>query len=448
LIDALWTALCKTEQIPFKIGANVAFLYKGDAQQVHWYGDFNGWGGAKSVLSNGARVGKSPVWLLEIELPEDARLDYKIVVDGSWILDEMNPYACKSGFGHSSELRMPHYRFADETSLRADVSKGSLESLTLHSKHLGYDISIMVYLPCGYKRAEKLPVIYATDGHEYLDDEQGALRATLDNLIYDKKISPAVAVFIDPRNPHNHAENRRLKEYALNDAFGRFMVEELIPKIDARYKTNPSPHARLILGTSMGGLCAGYLGVSFPNIFGLIAIQSPAFWNKPEIFSLYRKAKHLKPMIYLSTGVIHDSLHKTREMRDLFVHNGYSLFYRETNESHSWGTWRGRMPEMLLYFFGSHKHQIIHEIVELQPTHHRLKVKHAIKLNFSPQEDIEHATLKLYDIFGREVSTVFQEKRPKGFYTFDCIELGLSRGLYFYHLKSKTVSKFKLISVR
>ncbi|MCS6989442.1 MAG: alpha/beta hydrolase-fold protein [Chloroherpetonaceae bacterium] len=450
LLDALWVALRKTEQIPFKLGPRVAFLYKGEAQSVHWHGDFNAWGHARSIDSRGERVGKSDIWILERELPRNARIDYKIVVDGQWMLDPMNPHQCKSGFGKSSELRMPDYEFPTETLPRDDVAKGTLHHFTIQSKHLGYDVEYVVYLPHHYRRLQKLPVIYATDGYEYLDDEQGALRVTLDNLIHDKKIAPVMCVFIDPRNPHNKSENRRLKEYPMNEQFGKFVAQELIPTIDASFKTNPSPKARVILGTSMGGLCAGYFGVAFSSHFNLLAIQSPSFWNKPELFAMYRKAKRLPLKIYLSTGVIYDSLQKTREMRDLFIENDYALYYRETNESHSWGNWRGRLPEMLYYFFGLNKHQVIYELPDMahQPKPPHLQNKTAIKFNFAPKEPIEHATMKLYDIYGNELFTAFNERKASGFYSYDCAELGLKRGLYFYALKSPSVSKFKMFSVR
>lgn len=140
LCDALWVALCKTEQVPFKLGPRVAFLYKGEAKQVQWHGDFNAWGHARSINSQGERVGKSDLWILERELPRNARIDYKVVVDETWMLDPANPYTCKSGFGKSSELRMPDYDFPSETLPRDDVHKGSLHHFTIQSQYLDYEV--------------------------------------------------------------------------------------------------------------------------------------------------------------------------------------------------------------------------------------------------------------------------------------------------------------------
>jgi enterochelin esterase-like enzyme/RNAse (barnase) inhibitor barstar len=448
LSDALWDALSRTNQIPFRLNFRTAFLYRGEARSVAWNGDFNAWGSAKTIPNVGERVGKTTIRILEKELPRDARLDYKVVADGNWILDPENPHTCKSGFGKSSELRMPDYVFPDETLYRDGVPKGFLEPLMIDSKHLGYAVSGMIYTPHHYKKLTKLPVIYATDGHEYLDDEQGALRVALDNMIASGKINPVMCVFVSPLNPMNPGENRRLKEYPMNESFGKFFTEELIPKIDATYKTERSPDARLVLGTSMGGLCAGYLGAAFHHHIHLLAIQSAAFWNKPELYTLYKKAYKLPLKIYMSNGTLHDGLQKNREMKDIFIQNRYQLLYREVSESHSWGNWRGRLPEMLSYFFSSSPGQVVHEVEAFNPypKEKLLPAKSFLKIPVSAE--LDRATMKVYDMYGKEIQTVFENRRVKNFFSVSCQELELKQGLYFYRLVGRDFAKAKFISVR
>jgi hypothetical protein len=47
-----------------------------------------------------------------------------------------------------------------------------------------------------------------------------------------------------------------------------------------------------------------------------------------------------------------------------------------------------------------------------------------------------HVSLKIYDILGREVSTLVNEEKPAGYYkvTFDA--KNLASGIYFYRLKA------------
>ena len=87
----------------------------------------------------------------------------------------------------------------------------------------------------------------------------GSLAAVLDNLIDDRTLRPAIAVFIDPRDPNNLGNNRRINEYNMNPQFADFVADELVPAIDAAYRTSPNADDRVILGTSMGGLELGLL---------------------------------------------------------------------------------------------------------------------------------------------------------------------------------------------
>jgi hypothetical protein len=50
-------------------------------------GDFNGWGYDKNIENKGTRIGKTDVWMLKKSFPKDARLDYKIILNGNdWIV--------------------------------------------------------------------------------------------------------------------------------------------------------------------------------------------------------------------------------------------------------------------------------------------------------------------------------------------------------------------------
>jgi hypothetical protein len=48
--------LQSANNIPFAIGDSVAFLYRGNANSVRWNGDFNSWGSASNIQTNGSRL--------------------------------------------------------------------------------------------------------------------------------------------------------------------------------------------------------------------------------------------------------------------------------------------------------------------------------------------------------------------------------------------------------
>jgi enterochelin esterase-like enzyme len=339
-------------QIPFSMNDSVAFLYQGTSSSVMWVGDFNGW--STSAGYSGTKIDNTDVWMAEKVFPSDARLDYKIIVDGNWLLDPRNSFIQYSGFGPNSELRMPEWEYPMETILGEGVVRGQLsENFTIQSQaaNLNYTVQYRVYTPAEYNVLSDLPVIYVTDGHEYSNEVMGSMLTVLDNLIFNETIQPIIAVFIDPRNPSNLSENRRGSQYTGNIKFANFVADELVPVIDAAYKTNSNPTARAILGTSLGGWNSAFFGLERSDVFQLIAIHSPAFSN--DIIQSYFDSPLLPLKVFMSTGVIYDTEDQARAMKEVMDQKEYPILYKEVNEGHSWGNWRALIEEPLVYFFAN-----------------------------------------------------------------------------------------------
>ncbi len=353
VLKVLFDTLKTEQKIPFAMDDSVVFLYYGkSATSVSWAGDFNGWDNS-SADWKGAQIGTSGVWMLKKKFPTDARLDYKVVTNGSnWILDPLNSRVQYSGFGPNSELRMPAWVYPPETILGEGVNRGTLsDNILIMSTNMAYQIQYRVYLPFNYENLQNLPVVYVADGHEYADDKLGSVKIVADNLTHTGKIEPVIFVFIDPRNPSNLGENRRATEFRSNPNYVKFVSEELVPQIDATYKTANSANRRCIMGTSYGGWNASYFGVMRSDIFGLLCIHSPAFDS--TIPAAYNAAAKLPLKIYMSTGVINDTQDKALALKAVLDSKGYDYQYKEVNEGHSWGNWRALIDEPLIYFFGT-----------------------------------------------------------------------------------------------
>jgi enterochelin esterase family protein len=291
--------------------------------------------------------------MLKTSFPSDARLDYKVTVDDSWIIDPVNPHYQWSGFGPNSELRMPDWKPEPMKEEIPEAKKGSLsKNILISSSNLGYDVQYQVYTPVGYEELSNLPVIYILDGHEYADDKLGASVIMLDNLIHLKKIKPVIAVFIDPRDPDNLDSNRRGDEFGTNQAYNDFIINELIPETRLKFKIAESRNKTALLGTSLGGLNTTYLGFKNREVFGKLAIQAPAYWYKEkEIYGLVRATKKANFDIYMSVGTIGDNLNDARQMKKEFDRLDLDYTYVEVNEGHSWGAWSAQMDDILIQFF-------------------------------------------------------------------------------------------------
>ena len=320
-----------------------------------WVGDFNGWGSKTPFNNNGARIKNTDVWLLKCSLPADARVDYKLVINGKdWILDPDNPQHQWSGVGGgapNSELAMPGWKRDSYATSRTSAKHGAIQNdLVLQSKVLAYSIGYSIYTPVGMGK-KKLPILYVVDGNEYNHPKLANMQTVLDNLIEDKKIQPLIVVFIDSREPGNLQNNRRMQELSLNEKYLSMVTDELIPSVEKNLPVRKDPGHRGILGTSLGGLTSAYFAFKRPDVFGLAGIQSAAFWYKPEIFTICENTKASKVRVSMTAGTLYDASETSQKMKGIFDKNSVACTYRETREGHSWGAWRNLIDDMLIDLF-------------------------------------------------------------------------------------------------
>lgn len=355
--EKAWGELVREKRIPFIIHDSIAFLYRGEAQTVKWSGDFNGWGSDTTFNNNGARIAGTDIWILKTTFPPDARLDYKIIVDGEWLLDPENPFQQFSGVGGgspNSEIRMPAWKEDPITQPSSLVPQGSLRNdIVFNSKSLGYQLTYSLYVPhcVDTRKRLKLPILYVTDGYEYLHPRMGGMRIILDNLIASGTINPLIVVFIDHRDPANRSHNRRMQELAMNESYLNFFINELIPKVENELNVDTRAETRGILGTSMGGLTAAYFAFSRPDMFAFAGIQSPAFWFRPEIYTLCDSAARPPVKVYLTTGTFFDAKDGVEKMKTILEKNTCTFQIKEVNQGHSWGHWKGLIDDVLIYFY-------------------------------------------------------------------------------------------------
>lgn len=444
--QSLITNLKMMNKIPFTSKDSVLFIYNGAASSVYWAGDFTGWSTNPEQFS-GIKRGISNIWTAKAVFPPDARLDYKVILNGNnWILDPNNPLQQWSGFGPNSVLRMPSYLYPTETTRKANSPRGNFSgNKIITSKNLSYNLQYRVYTPNGYESMKNLPVIYVTDGHEYSDDRLGSMIIVLDNLIAEKKINPIIAVFIDPRDPST-LNNKRMDQYIINAKYADFVASELVPEIDSLYRTKNDPAFRAILGTSLGGLNSAYFGYLKSNIFGLIGIHSPAFWaSKDTIFNYFEASPKLPLKIYMSTGTISDTQADALRMKAIFDSKGYELKYKEVNEGHSWGNWRALINEPLEYFFPYDTSSEIDDSESAIPTGFELKQNYPNP--FNPDTTIEYSLpyenrvkITLYNLLGSEVAELENSIKSGGKHSVHFEAGNLSTGVYFYNLQTDEIS--------
>src|SRR5215213_2652792 len=323
---------------PVVEGEDVTFVYRGDAKRVEVVGDFTGWAPSGLVLRDAPGVAN--VKYIRLKFPQSARAEYKLVADGEWILDPLNPNKNDNGVGGSnSYFTGPDYRPPAYSSGREEL-RGRLEPLAIPGDDKR---KVQVYLPPGYSEGKaRYPVLYAQDGTESVN--LGRAAETADRMISEGKIEPFVIVFIDPID--------RMKEYWADDRFADWMARTLVPLVDSRYRTRATRDARALSGASLGGTISVWTALRHPDIFARVAGFSTAFQvdEYRVLASLARldaDARRKNPLrFYLDAGRYEPLiLDASRRANVTLRARGYPVTYREAPVGHNYTAWRDRLAD-------------------------------------------------------------------------------------------------------
>ena len=139
----------------------------------------------------------------------------------------------------------------------------------------------LVYLPPSYQRdpTRRYPVLYLLHGatsvpEEWVDGSyQGFdIRVAMDSLVTARAIPELIVVMPNADNALGAGF------YANSPATGNwedFVVRDLVPHVDARYRTDARASKRALVGHSMGGFGAFNIAFEHPDVFGLVYAISP-----------------------------------------------------------------------------------------------------------------------------------------------------------------------------
>lgn len=222
--------------------------------------------------------------------------------------------------------------------------------IRISSKILGYDLQYRVYLPEAYDQTLHYPVMFLSDGQNYL--AKGKLDSVLDHLISSQQINPVVAVFLDPRDPDDLETNRRQQQFLCNVDFLKFYVDELIPTIEKNYEVINTREGRTIAGVSFGGTNGACFGLFGYEYFSGIAMQSPANHPIPRMLPTWAEVPKMPLKLFLSTGTPDDNTEDNRAFHAVLREKGYDMKYIEVDEGHNWDNWRLLLDDILIYYYG------------------------------------------------------------------------------------------------
>lgn len=148
---------------------------------------------------------------------------------------------------------------------------------------------VAVYLPAGYDGAsQRYPVIYYLPNPLTKFDEdfyRTQVRAVLDRSVSAGEIGKVIFVAVDLATPLG------CSWYVNSPVTGNwedFMVRELVPFVDANFRTLATRDSRAIVGDFMGGYGAIRFGMTHPEAFGTVYALHPVGTGS-GIFTMYSR---------------------------------------------------------------------------------------------------------------------------------------------------------------
>jgi len=246
------------------------------------------------------------------------------------------------------------------------------------SKILGNRRDILVYLPRGYRALSRrrYPVLYLNDGQNVFDAAtsfsgvEWGVDETAERLIKENLIEPLIVVAVA------NTGEKRVDEYALTrgviDAkakrkrrskglarkYAGFLMDEVKPYIDRKYRTNPDAEFTGLGGSSLGGLVTLAIGILYPQVFSRLIVMSPSIWW--DDFAIYRLVDSIqqKPplKIWLDTGTAEPGWEQARELLNRLLEKGWKLpkdlqYMEAQGSDHSEAAWAARVEPALRFLF-------------------------------------------------------------------------------------------------
>ncbi len=234
---------------------------------------------------------------------------------------------------------------------------------SLYSKATGGYKKFYVILPRNYNETEeRYQVLYLL--HGYSGDHTNWLNKT--SLL--KYVDGYPLVIVTPEANNSWYTNSPIfKDKNYED----YIITELIPYVERRYRILSTRHGRAIAGLSMGGYGAVKFGLKYPNLFRYVGSFSGAFnwkdlikrdksqigqtlreffgenetehWDKNDVFSIVEKVKSSNlPYFYILCGKddsIEGLLESNRRFIEKLRYKGILYEYHELPGGHDWFLW-------------------------------------------------------------------------------------------------------------
>jgi enterochelin esterase family protein len=297
------------------------------------------------------------VWTGESAPQDEGFHYYQLNIDGASVPDPASLYFYgASRWGSGIEVPATDEDFY----ALKNVAHGQVRELLYFSEINKSQRRCFVYTPPGYDQdiTQRYPVLYLQHGGG--EDEtgwsrQGKANLIMDNLIAEGKAKPFIIVMDNgtwrmpegtPRPPQGERPAGPWPPEGWADAFMKTVLEELIPMIDANFRTRADQAHRAMAGLSMGGMQTRVITLANPDVFshvgmfsgGSISVEdvekAPGFKEKVSLVFISYGSRELENP---RRGFSGDPRENTNALQAAGIQ---THFYVSPQTAHEWQSWR------------------------------------------------------------------------------------------------------------
>jgi enterochelin esterase-like enzyme len=229
-----------------------------------------------------------------------------------------------------------------------NVPHGKVQQILFPSKSTNTSRRAFVYTPPSYDKdkSKRYPVLYLQ--HGWGEDEtawsnQGRANLIMDNMIAEGKIKPFIIVMTYGMT--NDVKMGGMASFKI-EPFQTVLVDELIPYVDANFRTLADQPHRAMAGLSMGGMETKTITLARPDVFSHYALLSGGTYAPADI-----KDKSKVKLIFMSCGSFEnpDGVKKSADaLKDAGIN---AVSFVSENTRHEFQTWRRSLKELAPLMF-------------------------------------------------------------------------------------------------
>jgi enterochelin esterase family protein len=311
--------------------------------------------------------GENGVWTGGESKPQDEGFHYyQIWIDGAAVPDPGSLYFYGAGrWGSGVECPAKDQDFY----ALKDVPHGQIRQNLYYSKVNKTTRRCFVYTPPDYDKdtTVRYPVLYLQHGGG--EDEtgwpnQGKTHLIMDNLIAAGKAGPFIIVMDNGTwsmpgrdRPPARGQGGAWPPAGWAEGFQKTLLEDIIPYIDANYRTLADQPHRAMAGLSMGGMQTRAITLANTQTFSHIGIfsggsisledvtNSPGFKEKVKLVFVSYGSRELENR---RAGFGGDPKANVEALKQAGVN---SVFHVSPNTAHEWQSWRRGLHEFAQLLF-------------------------------------------------------------------------------------------------